>query len=276
MPELSHQALTSTSAPERRFRLGPLRIVLLTLLLIMVWAVSMVVFLPVGWAWQQASPYVTLPPQLRIDNVAGRVWDGSARVHWEQDLSLQLGWALDLKALRHGFLPLEWRLSTGRSSAEGSLTGTRDLQLRFLLRQGRFDLDEITRVANVDNVQASGVVTLESLFVIWSEDHGWSEATGRGHWPGGVVTWPMAGQIEQNRLPALKADMSMNQGDLLVRLQDQVESRTAISLVMPATEPVLEVAIRRHWLDLLGLQFGSGNGSDPDEVVFNVRHSLAP
>lgn len=276
MSFFSRQAPSSAPASEPVFRLGAWRIVLLSLLLVLVWAVSLVVFLPVGWAWQQASPYVRLPPDVRVENVAGRLWGGTAQVRWRQDLSLQLGWTLQLSSLRHGFLPLEWQLSTGRSSAEGSLTGTRDQQLRFLLRRGQFDLEELTRLANIDNVQAGGVVTLQSLFVIWSEDNGWSEATGRGHWPGGVVTWPMAGQVEQSRLPPLKADMSMQQGDLLVRLQDQAESRTAIALSMPATEPVVEVAIRRHWLDLLGLQFGSGNGNNPDEVVFNVRHSLTP
>lgn len=258
-----------------RFRLGPLRIVLLFLLLLLVWSTSMVVHLPVGWAWQQVSPRVPLPPQVQVEDVAGRLWEGTARVNW-QELSVQLAWSLQLSALRHGYLPLEWRLASGHSRLEGSLTGTTEQKLRILLRRGEVDLEEVTRLAGVDNVSAGGIMTLENLFVVWSEEGGWSEASGRASWPGGPVTWPMSGQVEQAQLPPLKADMTMEQGDLKVRLQDQAQSRTAVSLVMPASQPVVEVAIRRHWLDLLGLQFGSENGNDPDEVLFNVRHNLAP
>ncbi|MDX1589436.1 MAG: hypothetical protein R3296_10910 [Oleiphilaceae bacterium] len=281
MPEFAHQATSSHASGQKpgsgdvRFRLGPVRIVLLLLLLLLVWATSMVVYLPVGWVWHQASPHVPLPPQVRVEDVAGRLWDGTARIHW-QDLSVQLGWSLQLSALRHGQLPLEWRVVSGPSRLEGSLTGTRDRQLRLQVRRGEIDLGQATRIAAVQNVSVGGVVTLENLLVVWSEQGGWSEATGRGRWPGGLVTWPMGGQVQRAQLPPLKADITMEQGDIRMRLQDQAESRTAVTMVMPAAEPVVEVAIRRHWLDLLGLRFGSENGNDPDEVLFNVRHNLAP
>lgn len=263
-----------TEQPEqdgsRRFRLGPLKVFLLLLLLALTWAVAMVVYVPAGWIWHQARDVVTLPPEMEVHAVSGSVWAGDVQVS-HSGLPVRVSWQLDVRPLIHGFVPLELDMVAPHSRAEGSITGMLDGQVRVLLRQAEVNLDGITRTRALEGVSVGGIMELESFFVVWSPDEGWLDARGYGHWPGGTVTWPMGGRTERATLPPLEGDLRLDRQNLILDIADQESGQTGVTATLEESGYV-DVSLRKHWVDLLGLDFAPD--AEPDDVLFNMRRRL--
>ncbi len=263
-----------TEQPEqeapRRFRLGPLRIFLLLLLLALTWAVAMVVYLPAGWVWHQARDVVTLPPEVEVHAVSGSLWAGDMQVS-HSGFPVRLSWQLDVRPLIHGFVPLEFDLVMPNSRAEGSITATIEGHLRVLLRHAEVDLDRITAMEALEGVSVGGMMELESFFVVWSREEGWLDARGRGQWPGGSVSWPMGGRTERATLPALEGNLRLDQQDLILEISDQESEQIGVTATLEPSG-YADLALRKHWVDLLGLDFAPDE--EPDAVLFNMRQQL--
>ncbi|WP_421844423.1 hypothetical protein [Marinobacter algicola] len=68
-----------SETPAKAF-LRPGKVFLLTLAGVLIYLVALVVLVPAGWLWHQASGYVALPPEVQVSQVSGRVWSGTAGV----------------------------------------------------------------------------------------------------------------------------------------------------------------------------------------------------
>ena len=264
----------STEQPDkgapRRFRLGPFRIFLLLLLLALTWTVAMVVYLPAGWLWHQARDAVTLPPEMEVRAVSGSLWAGDVQVSYS-GFPVRVSWQLDVRPVIHGFVPLELDIVTPHSRAEGSVTGMLDGHLRVLLRHAEVDLDRITRIEALEGVSVGGIMELESFFVVWSPDEGFLDARGYGEWPGGTVAWPMGGRTERATLPALEGNLRLDQQNLILDISDQESGQIGVTATLEEGGYV-DLSLRKHWVDLLGLDFAPDE--EPDTVLFNMRQQL--
>lgn len=264
---------SSAGAEHPRFRVGPLRLFLLVLLFVMTWLVALVVYLPAGWVWAQVAREVAVPDVVEVQQVGGTVWSGDAWLR-VQGLPLRLSWQLQPGSLIHGFVPLEWRLHSPGSEAEGSVTAMLDGRVRMLLRRARVDLEEITaHDLGIQPLRIPGVMTLESFFGVWGPEQGFGSFQGKGQWPGGSVTWPMGGQPRQSRMPPIEGHLTSNNGQPELVLMEQGTSDPAVRLVVDASGRA-EVELYKRWIDFLGLDFAPD--AAPGDVVFRVSQQVAP
>jgi len=256
-----------------RFRVGPVRVFFLVLLLALTWMISLVFYLPAGWVWAQVSADIELPSQVEVGAVSGTVWSGSVIVR-TMGKPVSVSWRLEPGSAIYGFIPLEWEATTSGSHAEGSITAMFEGHLRFLMREARIDLAEITSLGGpLERVRVPGVMELESIFVVWGPDKGLQDVRGRGHWPGGSVTWPMGGSTRQSQMPPLEGVLKQRQKDAVLTISDREEGITGVEAVL-AHNGYASLEVRKHWVDLIGLDVAAN--AQPDEVVFNVRRQVLP
>ncbi|WP_077530710.1 type II secretion system protein N [Vreelandella utahensis] len=274
MPESSSKSAEPTTEHEHpRFRVEPLRAFLLVLLLSLTWLTALVVYLPAGWVWAQVARQVPVPEVVEVQQVGGTVWSGDAWLR-VQGLPLRLSWQLQPGSLIHGFVPLEWRLNSPGSQAEGSVTAMLDGRVRMLLRRARVDLEEVTaHDLGIQPLSIPSVMTLESFFGVWRPEQGFGGFQGWGQWSGGNVTWPMGDQPRQSRIPALEGRLTSNNGQPELVLMEQGTSEPAVRLVMDAGGRA-RVELYKRWIDFLGLDFAPD--AAPGDVVFRVSRQVTP
>lgn len=271
---MSSTAQASTSAPSEdagRFRVGPVRGFLLVLLFVVTWLVALVVYLPAGWVWAQASRGIDLPEQVEVASVGGTLWSGTAVIR-ALGKPVSISWHLEPASAIYGFIPLEWEANTTGSRAEGSLTAVFEGRLRFLMREARIDLAEVTAMGGpLERVRVPGIMELESVFLVWDPDEGLVDARGRGQWPGGPVTWPMGGRTQQSNLPPLEGVLKQRDQGVVLSITDREQGITGVEATLDR-DGYASLELRKHWIDLLGLDFAAN--AEPDEVVFNVRRRI--
>ncbi|MGM0451140.1 MAG: type II secretion system protein N [Pseudomonadota bacterium] len=269
----SKNAEPATGKEQSRFRVGPLRAFLLVLLLALTWLTALVVYLPAGWAWAQVARQVPVPDAVAVQQVGGTVWSGDAWLN-VQGVPLRLSWQLQPGSIIYGFLPLEWRLRSPGSSAEGSVTTMLDGSVRMLLRSAEVDLEEITaHDLGIGPLRVPGIVTLESFFGVWDPETGLGELQGRGQWPGGNVTWPMGNQPRQSNMPALEGQLTSNNSQPELVVMEQGTSDPALRVVVDASGSA-QVELYKRWTDFLGLDFAPD--AAPGDVVFRASQQVAP
>lgn len=111
----------SDAKPTRFFRLG--KLMGLLLLGLVTYLVALVIWVPAGWLWQQASGHVRLPSQVSVRQVSGTLWEGAAGLE-VLGYPVRVTWGLGAPSLTGLSLPLEVRLDSVRSHLEGHLTLT--------------------------------------------------------------------------------------------------------------------------------------------------------
>ena len=142
----------SDAKPTRFFRLG--KLMGLLLLGLVTYLVALVIWVPAGWLWQQASGHVRLPSQVSVRQVSGTLWEGAAGLE-VLGYPVRVTWGLGAPSLTGLSLPLEVRLDSVRSHLEGHLTltwpGAGSLDAR-----GRVDVAEFE-----DLIRRSGGAMIE-------------------------------------------------------------------------------------------------------------------
>ena len=235
------------------------------------WVVALVVYLPAGWVWAQSSRGIDLPEQIEVASVSGTLWSGTAIIR-ALGKPVSVGWHLEPASAIYGFVPLEWKANTANSRAEGSLTAVFDGRLRFLMREAQIDLAEITAMSGpLERVRVPGIMELESVFVVWDQDEGLVDARGRGQWPGGPVSWPMGGRLQQSNLPPLEGVLKQRDQGVVLSIMDHEQGITGVEATLD-NDGYASLALRKHWINLLGLDFAAN--AEPDEVLFNVRRRI--
>ena len=273
MSSTASASLSPPSGNDPRFRVGPVRGFFLVLVFVFVWILSLVVYLPAGWVWARIAPELTLPEQVEVGAVTGTVWSGDVLLR-AMGKPVRVGWRLEPASALYGFVPLEWEASTSGSHAEGSITAMFEGHLRFLLREARIDLGEITALGGpLERVRVPGIMELESVFLVWGPETGLMDARGRGRWPGGSVTWPMGGRTRQSQMPPLEGDLNRRQQSLVLSIADRENGITGVELAL-RQDGYANLEVRKHWVDLIGLDVAAN--AEPDEVVFNARRRVLP
>ena len=194
-----------TDSPERSF-FRPLKVILLVLLALLVYAVALVAWLPAGWVWNQFGSGTNLPAGVQVQQVSGSLWQGAARLELQRR-PVRLAWSLswpDIIALRQ---PLDFTVETRGSRVQGDL-------LLGWPSSVVVDASGQVRVAEFEDlIRQSGGALLEGDVIIdrlrvAAGDGRLQSATGLGRWPGGQVSWPMGDSRQSTVFPAMQATLA--------------------------------------------------------------------
>ncbi len=257
--------------PSPNFRIGPGKLVALSLLFLLAYGVALAVYLPAGWAWRWAGQSVQLPPGLQVRELAGTVWQGKALVDYQR-LPLELDWRVRPSAIIHGRLPVRWSLSTQRSKLTGDLSVSLSRRLTLSAGGNLFMGDFAQWVRQQGGAQLAGTVRVDSLKMAWSNGS-WKQAEGAAHWGGGLVTWPMGGTTQQATMPAMEARLQMQGQDLdLTISRSGVQAPAAQVRLTP--NGMADLMVYRRLLDLAGQSWP--DSVPPGAVVFRMRQRLLP
>ncbi|MBE0486751.1 type II secretion system protein N [Marinobacter sp.] len=251
--------------------LRPGKVLLLLALGLIVYGVVLVLWVPAGWVWHQASRYVQLPPQVEVRQVSGRLWDGAAgvvvagfpaRMHW------QLGWPT-ISGLQ---LPVGFSLASSQSRVEGAASigwpGRLDVTARGQIAVAEFeDLIRQSGGAMID-----GLVNIDRLQLVWDGNR-LQRADGLGRWDGGLVTWPMGSQTGQATFPPMQANLNTTDGGVALTVIEQgADGPAADASVL--WNGMMEVRVYKRMVDLA--QQPWPDTARPGDVVFRVRQPLLP
>ena len=259
----------SDAKPTRFFRLG--KLMGLLLLGLVTYLVALVIWVPAGWLWQQASGHVRLPSQVSVRQVSGTLWEGAAGLE-VLGYPVRVTWGLGAPSLTGLSLPLEVRLDSVRSHLEGHLTltcpGAGSLDAR-----GRVDVAEFEDlIRRSGGAMIEGAVDVERLHLVW-RDRSLSEADGLARWGGGRVTWPMAGQVGAADFPPMLAEMTRRPGGVSLSVR-AAEAPGPAADVQVSWDGMMDIRVYKRMVDLAGQPWS--DAARPSDVVFRVRQPLVP
>ena len=106
-----------SETPAKAF-LRPGKIFLLTLAGVLIYLLALVVLVPAGWLWHQASAHIQLPPEIQIRQVSGKAWSGAAGAV-VAGYPVRLEWQLGAPSLSELAVPVDVLLATSQSSVNG-------------------------------------------------------------------------------------------------------------------------------------------------------------
>jgi len=259
------------SNAETKSFLRPGKLVLLSLLALLVYASVLLVWVPAGWVWQQASAHVRLPQQVEIQQVSGRLWDGAAGVK-VAGFPMRVDWALGWPSLTGLSLPIDLAIDTAQSNIAGDVTIAWPARAEVNAK-GRVVVSEFEAlIRQSGGAMIEGDVSIDRLNLVW-EDNRIALADGLGRWAGGQVRWPMGNRTGQARFPPMQAEMGTTQGGVELTVEEQGGQG-------PATEAqilwsgMMELRVYKRMVDLAGQPWP--DTARPDDVVFRIRQPLLP
>jgi len=257
--------------PSRSTFLRPGKLVLLFLAGLIVYLCAVVWLVPAGWLWQQVSGQVRLPPQVKVVGVSGPWWNGVAGLRL-QGRDVRFEWTLDWPSLSELELPLNFGVQTASSRLNGhvALGWPAEAALQATGRVHVPEFEDLIRQSN--GALLEGDVMIDQLQLTWAENQ-LAEARGRGHWPGGRVTWPVGEGVQSAQFPAMSASLEQlsNGVTLTIAQQDQPDPAAEADILRNG---MLEVRVYKRLIDLAG-QPWSGT-ANPGDVVFRVQQPLLP
>jgi len=249
----------------------PGKLVLLFLLGALVYVVALVILVPAGWVWQQASAHVTLPPQVQVQQVSGKLWDGAAGVV-VAGYPLRVDWALGWPSLGVMTLPVAIELDTAQSSLQGDVTLGWPLSAA-LDASGHIGVAEFRDlIRRSRGAMIEGEVSIERLQLAWA-DNRIARAEGLARWPGGRVTWPMGEQTGSADFPPMQANLDTVEGGVELKIAEQGGDGPAAQANL-LWNGMTEIRVYKRMVDLAGQPWS--DSASPDDVVFRVRQPLIP
>lgn len=266
---LSVQRRMSDAEPKTFLRPG--KVFLLLLLGALVYLLSLVFLVPAGWVWQQASAHVSLPPQVQVRQVAGKVWDGEAGVV-VAGFPLRVDWRLHMPKVTS----LKWPMTISVESSQSSLNG--DVTIGWpasaqLDASGRVMVAEFEDlIRQSGGAMIEGEVMIDRLTMAWA-DNRITRAEGLGRWDGGLVTWPMGDQRGRAEFPPMQATMDTTQGGAALSVSEQGGQGPAADATV-FWNGMLELRVYKRMVDLAGQPWP--DSASPGDVVFRVRQPLVP
>ncbi|MEQ5814587.1 type II secretion system protein N [Marinobacter sp. NFXS11] len=259
------------SDAEPKSFLRPGKVFLLLLLGALVYLLSLVFLVPAGWVWQQASAHVSLPPQLKVQQVAGKLWDGEAGVV-VAGFPVRVDWRLHMPSV----ISLEWPARISLESSQSSLNG--DVTVGWpasarLHASGRVTVAEFEKlIRQSGGAMIEGEVMIDRLNMAWA-DNRITRAEGLGRWDGGLVTWPMGDQRGQAEFPPMQATMDTSQGGVALTVSEQGGQGPAADATV-FWNGMMELRVYKRMVDLAGQPWP--DSASPGDVVFRVRQPLVP
>ncbi|WP_100639402.1 type II secretion system protein N [Marinobacter salexigens] len=251
--------------------LRPGKLFLLVLLGLLVYIGTLVVFVPAGWVWHKASPYVSLPSQVQVQQVAGRVWKGAAGIV-VAGFPLRVSWQLDWPSVTELKQPVQITVETSQSQVSGNVTigwpANAQLNARGNIAVAEFE-DLIRRSGGA---MIEGDVSIDRLTLEWADDR-IVRADGLGRWAGGSVSWPMGNQTGQARFPPMQANMDTTNGGVVLVVSEQAGKGPAADASI-LWNGMMELRVYKRMIDLAGQPWP--DTASPDDIVFRVRQPLLP
>jgi len=263
-----HDAM-SEDTPKPFFRPG--KFILLLLLGLFVFAVTLVIRMPIGWAWHQVSGQIDLPPQVQVRQMSGSLWGGAAKVHLA-GFPARLQWQLDWPSFTDLTLPLAFTVSSPQSRLKGmasaSLAGNFEVEADGIVTVAEFkDLIRQSGGAMID-----GKVVIDRLKLRWADER-LQHAQGLGRWDGGLVTWPMGNQTGQAQFPPMQANLDTVEGGVALDISEQGGDGPAADASI-LWDGMMEIRVYKRMVDLA--QQPWSENSSPSDVVFRVKQPLLP
>jgi len=254
------------SDTEAKPLIRPGKLILLLLAGVLVYAVTLVLTVPIGWVWAQVSDKVDLPPGIKVENLSGTVWNGSGTAS-AQGFPVTLGWDLHWPSVTELALPLDFSVASGGSALRGELVvgwpGTARVNAT-----GQVSVDDFEpMIRKAGGALIEGVVSIDSLELAWDGEQV-SRARGLGRWPGGTAEWPGGSA----NFPPMQINLDdANGGVSLVVAEQGGDGPAARADVF--WDGMMEAQVYKRLADLAGMNAGAGA---PSDVIFRVRQPLVP
>ncbi len=259
----------SDTEPTSFFRPG--KLILLLLLGLVVYACALVVNVPAGWAWQQVSGQVVLPPQIRVHQVSGKLWHGAAAIHFA-GIPARVSWRLDWPSLSQAQVPVALSVDMAQSSLQAQVLAHWSGHVA-LSASGTVAVAEFRElIRRSGGAMLEGEVTIDRISL--TLDNGQLiDASGIARWPGGAVTWPMGRQTGSAVFPAMQATLDRADDAIQLAVSEQGgDGPAAEARVLP--NGMLDIRVFKRMVDLAGQPWS--DSAQPSDVVFRVRQPLLP
>lgn len=251
--------------------LRPGKLFLLVLLGLFVYLGALIVFVPAGWVWHKASPYVSLPPQVQVQQIAGRVWDGAASLV-VAGFPLRVEWQLGWPSITQLEQPVRISVASLQSEVSGDIAvgwpENARLNARGTIAVAEFE--ELIRRSG--GAMIEGDVSIDRLALEWADGRV-IRADGLGRWAGGNVSWPMGDQTGQAKFPPMQATMDTTSGGVALVVAEQAGSGPAADASI-LWNGMMELRVYKRMIDLAGQPWP--DSASPDDIVFRVRQPLLP
>lgn len=259
-----------SETPAKAF-LRPGKVFLLTLAGVLIYLVALVVLVPAGWLWHQASAHIELPPEIQVRQVSGKAWSGAAGV-MVAGYPVRLEWRLGMPSVSGLSLPVGFSLSSSQSSVDGSVSlgwqGAGSLSASGRLVVAEFE--ELIRRSGGAVIE--GDVTIDRLELSW-QDGRVTRADGVGRWAGGQVTWPMGSSTGQAEFPPMRATMDSTADGIALVVSEQGGDGPAADAEI-RWNGMMELRVYKRMVDLAGQPWP--DSARPGDVVFSVKQPLIP
>lgn len=259
-----------SETPAKAF-LRPGKVFLLTLAGVLIYLVALVVLVPAGWLWHQASAHVQLPPEIQVRQVSGKAWSGAAGAV-VAGYPVRLEWQLGVPSLAGLSLPVSFSLVSSQSSVDGRVSldwqgnGTLDARGRLVVAE----FEELIRRSGGAVIE--GDVTIDQLLLSW-QDGRITGADGVGRWAGGDVSWPMGNNVGRAEFPPMRATLdSTAEGVALVVAEQGGDGAAADAEIR--WNGMMDLRVYKRMVDLADQPWPES--ASPDDVVFRVRQPLIP
>ena len=249
----------------------PGKVILLLALGLLVYVLALLAWLPAGFVWQQLRPQIQLPPGVSITQVSGTWWNGAAAAA-VSGYPLRVQWQLGWPQLGELAAPMDWQVDTALSEFKGNVTLAWP-DAAVVTARGTLVVDEFeTLIRQNGGAMIAGAVNVERFQLQW-QDNRVVAASGLGQWPGGLVTWPLAGSTEQASFPPMQASLDTTDGglELLIAARDGDGPAALASVLWTG---MLDLQVYKRMLDLAGQPWP--DTAQPGDVVFRVRQPLLP
>lgn len=251
--------------------LRPTKLFLLVLAFILVYAGSLVALVPMGWLWQQAGGQVSLPPQIVLKQINGRLWKGAAGLV-VAGFPARLNWSVGAPSFAGLALPTDFSISTLASSIRGKtrLTWQGEGEVQA---EGIIDVSELEPlIRKSGGAIIEGDVVIDHLSIAWA-DLALVRAEGLGRWNGGLVTWPMGNNRGSADFPPMRATLaSSTDGISLVVSEQGGEGPAAAADIR--WNGMMDLRVYKRMVDLA--QQPWPDTARADDVVFRVRQPVVP
>ncbi|WP_404361755.1 type II secretion system protein N [Marinobacter sp.] len=254
--------------------LRPAKVFWLFLVGLLVYGAVLVATVPAGWVWQQAAPRLKLPPQVRVEQVGGQLWDGAAALSFD-NRRLRVDWNIRPPSLSDLTLPVGFSLSSVSSSLDGeailswpesaSVTASGAIRVR--------EFEDLIRQSG--GAMLEGDITVENIQFSLDQE-GLARARGLATWPGGLVSWPMGNAMQTADFPPMQAllqDRGEQEGRVAL-LISELGQTTPVAEADVFPDGMLEIRVYKRLVDLAG-QSWSG-AAQPGDVIFRVRQPILP
>lgn len=259
-----------SESPTKAF-LRPGKVFLLVLAGVLIYVGALVAMVPAGWLWQQAQGRVSLPPEVQVKQVTGKLWDGVAGLSIA-GFPVRAEWVLGAPSLSSMSLPIDFSVSTAASSLGGnalvSWQGDGEVRASGLVAVAEFE----PLIQRSGGAVIEGDVTIDRLQLAWSEQ-ALTQADGLGRWAGGTVTWPMGNKQGRAEFPPMRATLdSTSDGIALVVSEEDGDGPAATADIR--WNGMMDLRVYKRMVDLA--QQPWSDSAQPDDVVFRVRQPLIP